>query len=230
MPTKKRKYEARFPPARIKKIMQTDEEIGKVAAAVPVIISRALEIFLQQLVEKSAEQTRLKRAKTMTTGHLKQCIESENQFDFLKDQVANIADMPNQEEDDHLDSGETKPKKPRKQRAQSEKKKQSRRRAKSSSSNDSEDEYNVSDDNEEPTTVYPRTSRERASSNDSSNSNHTQQDATVVNRQVSTSAPQISQGFENQPNPFDTQAPSIRPLPMMFKADEDDEDYDEEDD
>jgi hypothetical protein len=27
-----------FPQARIKKIMQTDEEIGKVAAAVPVII------------------------------------------------------------------------------------------------------------------------------------------------------------------------------------------------
>ncbi|GCC21338.1 hypothetical protein chiPu_0019807 [Chiloscyllium punctatum] len=40
MPSKKKKYNARFPPARIKKIMQTDEEIGKVAAAVPVIIWR----------------------------------------------------------------------------------------------------------------------------------------------------------------------------------------------
>lgn len=58
MPSKKKKYNARFPPvsdrkntcwivfefsflihqARIKKIMQTDEEVGKVAAAVPVII------------------------------------------------------------------------------------------------------------------------------------------------------------------------------------------------
>ncbi|KAA0723988.1 Dr1-associated corepressor [Triplophysa tibetana] len=38
MPSKKKKYNSRFPPARIKKIMQTDEEIGKVAAAVPVII------------------------------------------------------------------------------------------------------------------------------------------------------------------------------------------------
>ena len=64
MPSKKKKYNARFPPvstliligpndielnnkkvlfvcvfqARIKKIMQTDEEVGKVASAVPVII------------------------------------------------------------------------------------------------------------------------------------------------------------------------------------------------
>ena len=30
MPSKKKKYSARFPPARIKKIMQTDEEVGKV--------------------------------------------------------------------------------------------------------------------------------------------------------------------------------------------------------
>lgn len=38
MPSKKKKYNARFPPARIKKIMQADEEVGKVAAVVPVII------------------------------------------------------------------------------------------------------------------------------------------------------------------------------------------------
>lgn len=61
MPSKKKKFNARFPPvkwtistvissntysnltllslkARIKKIMQTDEDVGKVAAAVPVII------------------------------------------------------------------------------------------------------------------------------------------------------------------------------------------------
>lgn len=56
MPSKKKKYNARFPAVgainsmhkifnidfnlqgRIKKIMQTDEEVGKVAQAVPVII------------------------------------------------------------------------------------------------------------------------------------------------------------------------------------------------
>ena len=38
MPSKKKKYNARFPPARIKKMMQADEEVGKVAAVVPVMI------------------------------------------------------------------------------------------------------------------------------------------------------------------------------------------------
>ncbi|XP_015272356.1 PREDICTED: dr1-associated corepressor isoform X2 [Gekko japonicus] len=70
MPSKKKKYNARFPPARIKKIMQTDEEIGKVAAAVPVIISRALELFLESLLKKACHVTQSRNAKTMTTSHL----------------------------------------------------------------------------------------------------------------------------------------------------------------
>ncbi|KAK2513038.1 dr1-associated corepressor [Columba livia] len=93
MPSKKKKYNARFPPARIKKIMQTDEEIGKVAAAVPVIISRALELFLESLLRKACHVTQSRNAKTMTTSHLKQCIELEQQFDFLKDLVAAVPDM-----------------------------------------------------------------------------------------------------------------------------------------
>ncbi|XP_069015236.1 dr1-associated corepressor isoform X4 [Embiotoca jacksoni] len=56
--------------ARIKKIMQTDEEIGKVAAAVPVIISRALELFLESLLTKACQVTQSRNAKTMTTSHL----------------------------------------------------------------------------------------------------------------------------------------------------------------
>ncbi|XP_023579324.1 tubulin alpha chain-like [Octodon degus] len=51
----KKKYNARFSLAQIKKIMQTDKEIGKVAAAVavPVIISQALELFLESLLKKA---------------------------------------------------------------------------------------------------------------------------------------------------------------------------------
>ncbi|XP_072736825.1 dr1-associated corepressor [Ciconia boyciana] len=101
MPSKKKKYNARFPPARIKKIMQTDEEIGKVAAAVPVIISRALELFLESLLRKACHVTQSRNAKTMTTSHLKQCIELEQQFDFLKDLVAAVPDMQGEGEEPH---------------------------------------------------------------------------------------------------------------------------------
>uniref|UniRef100_A0A3Q3EBL3 Dr1-associated corepressor n=1 Tax=Labrus bergylta TaxID=56723 RepID=A0A3Q3EBL3_9LABR len=106
MPSKKKKYNARFPPARIKKIMQTDEEIGKVAAAVPVIISRALELFLESLLTKACHVTQSRNAKTMTTSHLKQCIELEQQFDFLKDLVATVPDMQGEGEENHTEGGE----------------------------------------------------------------------------------------------------------------------------
>nr|XP_057924892.1 dr1-associated corepressor isoform X2 [Doryrhamphus excisus] len=115
MPSKKKKYNARFPPARIKKIMQTDEEIGKVAAAVPVIISRALELFLESLLTKACHVTQSKNAKTMTTSHLKQCIELEQQFDFLKDLVATVPDMQGEGDDNHAEAaGEKVPRRGRK--------------------------------------------------------------------------------------------------------------------
>ncbi|KAL4238135.1 DR1-associated protein 1 (negative cofactor 2 alpha) [Mactra antiquata] len=100
MPSKKKKYNARFPPARIKKIMQTDEEVGKVAAAVPVIISRALELFIDSLIQKTASVTRAKNAKTLSSSHIKQAIQSEKTFDFLQDLVKNVPDHQTEEEMD----------------------------------------------------------------------------------------------------------------------------------
>lgn len=93
MPGKKKKYNARFPPARIKKIMQSDEEVGKVAAPVPVIISRALELFAETLLGRAKGVTSRRGARTLTPGHLKFCIQSESRFDFLKDLVATVPDL-----------------------------------------------------------------------------------------------------------------------------------------
>lgn len=94
MPTKKKKkYNARFPPARIKKIMQSDEEIGKVAAAVPVIISRSLELFVENLLKKTFDITSRRGARTLTPSHIKLCINSEARFDFLKELVSTVPDL-----------------------------------------------------------------------------------------------------------------------------------------
>ncbi|XP_019757817.2 dr1-associated corepressor isoform X1 [Dendroctonus ponderosae] len=101
MPSKKKKYNARFPAGRIKKIMQTDEEVGKVAQAVPVIISKALEMFIESLLKKSAHITKNRSAKTLTPSHMKQCILSESRFDFLKDLVKNIPDASVQEDNEN---------------------------------------------------------------------------------------------------------------------------------
>lgn len=95
MPSKKRKYNARFPAGRIKRIMQADEEVGKIAHAVPVIISRTLELFVESLLTKSSQITLARNSKTLSPIHLKQCIMSESRFDFLKDLVKNVPDISN---------------------------------------------------------------------------------------------------------------------------------------
>lgn len=42
----------RFAVARIKKLIQKDEDVGKVAAVTPYLISKALELFLIDLSDK----------------------------------------------------------------------------------------------------------------------------------------------------------------------------------
>uniref|UniRef100_A0A8R7U539 Transcription factor CBF/NF-Y/archaeal histone domain-containing protein n=1 Tax=Triticum urartu TaxID=4572 RepID=A0A8R7U539_TRIUA len=56
--------------ARIKKIMQADEDVGKIALAVPVLVSRALELFLQDLIDHSYKITLQSGAKTLNSFHL----------------------------------------------------------------------------------------------------------------------------------------------------------------
>lgn len=93
MPNKKKKFPARFPPARIKQIMQSDDNVGKVAQVVPVLMSQALESFLYQLLDLSSQVTRSRNARTLTPQHLKECIYNEPQFAFLKQVVANVKDV-----------------------------------------------------------------------------------------------------------------------------------------
>ena len=89
----KKKLDTRFPAARIKKIMQTDEDIGKIAMAVPLLVSKALELFLQDLCDRTYAVTLKRGAKTVNAFHLKQCIQTFNVFDFLKDTVSKVPDL-----------------------------------------------------------------------------------------------------------------------------------------
>lgn len=88
----RKKLDTRFPAARIKKIMQADEEVGKIALATPVLVSKALELFLQDLCDKTYEVTISRGAKTMSGAHLKQCVALHNEFDFLQETVARAED------------------------------------------------------------------------------------------------------------------------------------------
>ncbi|CAI0542243.1 unnamed protein product [Linum tenue] len=89
----KKKLDTRFPAARIKKIMQTDEDIGKIAMAVPLLVSKALELFLQDLCDRTYDVTLRRGAKTLNSSHLKQCVQNFNVFDFLREIVSKVPDM-----------------------------------------------------------------------------------------------------------------------------------------
>jgi hypothetical protein len=112
-----------FPVARIKRIMQADEDIGKVAQVTPHAVSRALELFMIKLITASADQARggpasaaaSKGPKRVLAQHLKRAIQADETFDFLTDIIAKVPDAPasKKKEAAGSDSEEAKPK-PRK--------------------------------------------------------------------------------------------------------------------
>ncbi|OAA53422.1 Histone-fold domain containing protein [Cordyceps fumosorosea ARSEF 2679] len=80
----------KFPTARIKRIMQADEEVGKVAQQTPIAVGKALELFMIQLVSRSAEVAKDKGSRRVTASMLKQVVESDEQWDFLRDIVSRV--------------------------------------------------------------------------------------------------------------------------------------------
>ncbi|KAF2278017.1 histone-fold-containing protein [Westerdykella ornata] len=83
-----------FPVARIKRIMQADDDVGKVAQVTPVVVSKALELFMISLVTKAAAEARSRNSKRVAPLHLKQVVTTNEQFDFLSEIVAKVADAP----------------------------------------------------------------------------------------------------------------------------------------
>ncbi|OAG33605.1 hypothetical protein NEIG_01478 [Nematocida sp. ERTm5] len=80
----KKKAKCRFPIARIKKIMQIDEEIGKVSTFAPIVISHAIELFLINLLKQMEEEAKQKAVKKIVLSHLEACIENDPKLEFMK--------------------------------------------------------------------------------------------------------------------------------------------------
>ena len=80
---KKRNPSVRFSSAHIKKMMQVDEDIGKMSHAVPAMVGKAVELFSTILVQKAGNVTKQKGAKTLTQEHVAAVIKEDPRFDFL---------------------------------------------------------------------------------------------------------------------------------------------------
>lgn len=90
--SKNKSKQTKFPVARIKKIMQKDEEVGKVAQATPIVISKALELFLGLLVQESSKVTSARGSKKVEAYHLKHAVDTTEILDFLKEIVQAVPD------------------------------------------------------------------------------------------------------------------------------------------
>ncbi|KAJ3997644.1 histone-fold-containing protein [Lentinula boryana] len=89
---KNKNKQTKFPVARIKKIMQKDDDVGKVAQATPIVISKALEMFLALIVEKAGEVTLDRGSRKVEAYHLKHAVETIDTFDFLREIVESVPD------------------------------------------------------------------------------------------------------------------------------------------
>lgn len=95
----------KFPVARIKRIMQADEDVGKVAQVTPTAVSKALELFMISVITKSANEARNVSAKRVTAAHLKNVVMKESQLDFLKTIVEKVPDAPAPKKDEDSEEG-----------------------------------------------------------------------------------------------------------------------------
>ncbi|KAK5970078.1 hypothetical protein GCK32_002288 [Trichostrongylus colubriformis] len=91
-PIRRRRFStAKIQPTRIKKVMQSDEEIGRMVASVPVAIGRAMEHFAEKFLQAAAQATQLSNSRTLTPAHMKQAMMANRHFHFLADVFKEVA-------------------------------------------------------------------------------------------------------------------------------------------
>jgi hypothetical protein len=61
------------------------QEVGKVAKAAPVLISKCLELLINDLVKSASKVCKSKNAATVNVNHLREAVAKESTFDFLQE-------------------------------------------------------------------------------------------------------------------------------------------------
>ena len=66
-----------------KRIMQLDEEVGKLSQPSPFVVSKAVEIFIDKMVKLACKCAKEQKEKKVKLGHLEQICRENSQFEFL---------------------------------------------------------------------------------------------------------------------------------------------------
>ncbi|VDN83713.1 unnamed protein product [Brugia pahangi] len=90
-PIRKRRFSsAKIQPTRVKRVMQSDDEIGRMVASVPVAVGRAMEHFAEKLLETAAQCVLYSSSRTLSPSHIKQAVMQTPHFKFLESLVREI--------------------------------------------------------------------------------------------------------------------------------------------
>lgn len=79
-----------FSSLKVKKIIQENKEIGKIANMSPYVISKSLEYFIRDLINDAAEIVKHNNGNTIQKIHLKTAINNKSTLSFLNELVADI--------------------------------------------------------------------------------------------------------------------------------------------
>lgn len=79
------KRKTRFPIARVKKLIQKNDDVGKTSATVPVILSKAVELLFIELIEAMVKEAKKKDTTKIQIDDLKEVIlKDKERLSFLK--------------------------------------------------------------------------------------------------------------------------------------------------
>ena len=76
-----------MPLARIKKIMRMDDDVKMISAEVPVLLSKAVSIFIKELALRAWIQTEEAKRRTIQRSDIAIAVTKYDMFDFLIDIV-----------------------------------------------------------------------------------------------------------------------------------------------
>ena len=89
---KKKNTNIRFPIAKVKKLIQKNEEVGKLAHSIPFLMSKSLEYFLKRMLTELMEKFKDQKIK-LTPAHLKALIHDNPKYTFLEEILEGVSDV-----------------------------------------------------------------------------------------------------------------------------------------
>lgn len=82
--SEQKKKRTNFPGSRIKKIMLTNEDIGKISPATPIVLGRALDQFLCEIISESEKIVKGSGSNKITDNEIDEVINTHKKYAFLR--------------------------------------------------------------------------------------------------------------------------------------------------